>query len=366
LKIAIIGTKGIPNSYGGFEAFAENISVKLSSLGFDVTVYQPHSKSVLLEPYRSVVRFGVRIISWLPKNLQRVQYNLFSLRLVKQHNHQVIICCGHSPSIFFPFFSKPFRNKLVVNMDGLEWKRQKWGVLARTMLLISERLAVRYTNSLVADSKAVQQYIWDKYRRKSNYIPYGAVEGSPGANQNVLQVLGLKPMDYGLLIARIEPENMVKQAINAFVSLTKMLVVVGGLDNGYAKKLKQLFEHNRNVVFAGALYELSSLNCLRKNSRVYIHGHSVGGTNPSLLDAMAGGCVIIANDNPFNRETMGAGGYYFTSIDDLPSRIEMAWNIDEDERKALNSMNTSRIMEQYTWDIVVDSYIKVIKRVAYD
>lgn len=251
-------------------------------------------------------------------------------------------------------------------MDGLEWKRQKWGVLARTMLKMSERLAVRYTDNLVADSMAIKDYFNNTYKKEATYIPYGAKSDVVDEDQSILSSLGVTALNYGLLIARIEPENRVEQAINSFVRLNRTLVVVGGLETRYAQKLMNLFAGNGNVIFVGSIYNPSTLNGLRKNSSVYFHGHSVGGTNPSLLDAMAAGCVIIANDNPFNKETLGNGGYYFASTDELIARIEMAWNIDVDERKMLNSMNINRIKEQYTWDIVVDKYIKMINCVAYE
>lgn len=360
MKIAIIGTKGIPNTYGGFEAFAENISVRLQPWEYNVTVYQPYTENNYLEPFKYVSRFGVKVFRYLPKNLQRVQYNLSSLSILQQHNPDVIICCGHSPSIFFPFFSKAFRDKLVVNMDGLEWKREKWGVVARFVLKLSERLAARYSRVMVADSMAVLRYLMSKYRKEAVFIPYGAQFGEGAENDGCTEKYNLTPMEYGLLVARIEPENRIEQAIKAFALLNKKLVVVGGVNTPYGNVLTKRYATNKNVIFAGGIYHLASLNSLRKNCRVYYHGHTAGGTNPSLLDAMAAGCTIVASDNEYNRETLADGGLYFKSNDELMAAIKAIWNFDNNERKTMAQRCDRRVKQQYTWSIVVDKYVNLI------
>ena len=248
MKIAIVGTKGIPNAYGGFEAFAENISVRLAAKGFAVTVFQPHHTAAQLEPFGSVARLGVKVFGLLPQNLQRVQYNLSTLHNLKRQNFDVALCCGHSPSIFLPFFSRRFRHHLVVNMDGLEWKREKWGFFARSMLKLSEMLAVKFCNTLVADSQAIQLYLINQYNKKSVYIPYGANDDEGGLDNVFLEKHSLRPMEYGLLIARIEPENRIEQALKAFNALNKKLVVVGGLETPYGKAIMKRFSGFKNVV----------------------------------------------------------------------------------------------------------------------
>ncbi|MDD3567483.1 MAG: DUF1972 domain-containing protein [Bacteroidales bacterium] len=359
MKIAIVGTKGIPNAYGGFEAFAENISVRLAAKGFAVTVFQPHQTTAHLEPFESVARFGVKVFGLLPQNLQRVQYNLSTLHNLKHQNFDVALCCGHSPSIFLPFFSRRFRHHLVVNMDGLEWKREKWGFFARSMLKLSEMLAVKFCNTLVADSQAIQLYLINQYNKKSVYIPYGANDDEVGLDDVVLEKHSLRPMEYGLLIARIEPENRIEQALKAFNALNKKLVVVGGLETPYGKAIMKRFSGFKNVVFAGGVYNQSSLNTLRKYCRVYYHGHTVGGTNPSLLDAMAAGCMVVASDNVYNRETLNHCGFFFNSPEDLLERINEAWNADGIARYAMAKRCIERVKEHYTWSVVVDRYVNL-------
>ncbi|MFA5648928.1 MAG: DUF1972 domain-containing protein [Bacteroidales bacterium] len=364
MKIAIIGTKGIPNRYGGFEAFAERLSQGLLAYGFCVEVYQPAISAAKLEPYLGVQRVGVTIPSFLPSNILRIAYNLQSLCMVRKTKPDVVICCGHSPSLFFPFFSKKTTQNIIVNLDGLEWKRAKWGALASFVLKLTERLAVRYAGALVADSVAVKNYITRTYRKQASFIPYGASDLQPNPDLQILAALGVEQQKFALLIARIEPENSIEMAIKAAINTDKILVVVGALTTAYAKKLTKRYARYPRIIFANSIYNYQQLSALRLACKIYIHGHSVGGTNPSLLDAMNSGCFIIAHDNEFNRETMANGGFYFSSVALLQNHIEKAWATTESTRDNLCSINKSRIANSYIWDEVTSKYVSLINSIA--
>jgi glycosyltransferase involved in cell wall biosynthesis len=364
LRIAIIGTKGIPNRYGGFEAFAQRISLELSKREINVTVFQPSNSSDPLDEFNGVSRIPVYVNPKLPKNLGRILYNLKSLVQVNRINFDCIICCGHSPGLFFPFFPKRTLKRIVVNMDGLEWKREKWGITAKTLLKLTERLAINYAGAIVADNRAIQNYIKKAYDKESYFISYGADFDKKEGDETVLSILKLTSKCYGLVIARLEPENNIEIAIKAFAELQKTLVIVGNTETKLAKKLIKKYSKNSNILFKGAIYNDEKLNTLRSHCNVYIHGHSVGGTNPSLLDAMASGCLIIAHSNPFNGEVLSDGGYYYSDQVSLKKLIHQKWDEVEKKRSEFAKYNYERIKLHYSWETVALQYLELLKNQA--
>lgn len=241
-------------------------------------------------------------------------------------------------------------------MDGLEWKRQKWGWAARTLLKLTERMATKYAGKLIADSRAIQLYIKEQYRKESTYIAYGSKLPTLEPNPTLLSDFGVKPGEYGLLIARFEPENLIEQAVIAFISMGKKLVVVGGIDTPYAQRITRKFSSHPGIVFAGANYNQTALFALRHYCRVYFHGHSVGGTNPSLLDAMATGCAIVAHNNPFNVETLSSGGLCFDCDETLEKAISKLWYANRKSLDRLAELNRNRIEKHYSWELVTSRY----------
>lgn len=250
-------------------------------------------------------------------------------------------------------------------MDGLEWRRTKWGFFGKALLRITEWLAIKFTNNIVADSKAIQQYISERYKKQSTYIAYGSETPILEVSNTSLGRFGVEPKNFGLVIARIEPENGIEQAIRAFSSLGKPLIIVGSTDTNYANMLLKKYSQNTHVLFAGAIYDIELLNALRHFCRVYFHGHSVGGTNPSLLDAMAAGCTIIAHNNPFNNETLGFGGLYFSDPESLNKAIQKLWNANPLTLECLANINRNKTAKQYNWYGVTNRYRELIKTIAY-
>ncbi len=360
MNIFIIGTRGIPNSYGGFEAFAQHISIRLVKAGHSVTVLYQNTQKESLSHYFGVRRLPVQVSKYIPRNLQKIIYVLKSLLKIKHEPFDAAICCGHSFGLFFPFFGKKFWEKLIVNMDGIEWNRSKWGITAKSMLKLSEKLAVKYVDRIVADNREIKKYLDSKYGISSTYISYGANFPDEQHALNEIKRFDLSPYDYGLVIARIEPENQIENAINAFVDINKTLIIVGDTRTKYGRKIERTYQIHSNIKFVGSIYNQKVLNTLRAYSRVYYHGHSVGGTNPSLLDAMACGCIIVAHNNPFNREVLANAGTYFSSTNNLVFCIQKSWNFTKNQRERIGAKVIERAKNLYSWEKVMSNYLTLI------
>ncbi len=358
--VAIIGTRGIPNRYGGFEYFAQHLSRGLHSKGYHTLVLEPGGLISKPEAYNGVIRIPIKLCRWLPHPIQKLEYGIKSLIRVKKLSANAAICCGYSPAIFFPFFSKGYRNKLMVNLDGLEWQRAKWSAFGKTFLKISERLAVRWSGTPIADNPGISQYIQQKYNVSPKLLSYGVCIPEETSPHSPLALSGFEPNNYGLAIARMEPENQIELIIQAFLQAKKPLIVVGGLTSKYAKDLFKRYHNQSSILFMGPLYHDPSLQWLRKNARIYVHGHSVGGTNPSLLQAMASGCTIVAHNNEFNRFTLDNAGFYFNDQKQLQQQIENLW----DFQSTKGHMAKERASELFSWEKVTDGYVELIESIG--
>ncbi len=246
-------------------------------------------------------------------------------------------------------------------MDGIEWQRGKWGGVAKSILKLTEKLAAKYVKKVVADSLEIKRFLDSKYDIISTFIPYGASFPESKPNKNVIKSLGLSPYDYGLLIARIEPENKIECAIIAFIAMNRTLVIVGDVGTKYGKKIYRKYGNHLNIKFVGTIFNAEKLNALRCFSKVYYHGHSVGGTNPSLLDAMACGCIIVAHDNPFNKEVLGDTGTFFKNKTCLVDRINERWNFTYEQRKDISTRAIEKARTSYSWERVLADYLALMK-----
>lgn len=356
MRIAILGTRGIPNNYGGFEYFAQNMAERLALSGHEVFVFEPAKQKMAPAFFGKAIRHSVKTTRWLPENIRRLQYDYRSLKEAYSVNPSLILKCGYSHAVFLPFMSPSFRNKIITNVDGLEWKRGKWRLTGKLFLLLCEFLTARLANNLVADNKAIKYYWQKKYSRDLKYISYGAIIPEKIDIEPTLQ-LGLIPNRYLLTIARLEPENSIAEIIEAAVRCGRTLVIVGSVKTPLGKRLQQKYQHHKTIIFLGGIYDNNTLNSLRAHCEGYIHGHSVGGTNPSLLEAMACGSYIIAHDNPFNREVIGSLGKYFSGIRELINEIEKLGTISAFEKKKKAAELIRRIELNYQWDRVVSLYI---------
>jgi len=362
MKIAILGTRGIPNNYGGFEQCAEYLSVGLVEKGHEVTIYSP-----TFHPYKDETYKGVKIIRKVsPENLvgQSVSnfiYDYLCLKDAVKQDFDIILELGLITSSLSIIFCRHRGKVITTNLDGLEWKRSKWSKVVQKITKTLEKYGVKYSDYLIADNVGIQEYIHDEYNRESEFIAYGAVD-IKHPSEDCLAEYGLKANDYLLSIARIEPENNLEMMFDGYISsgIKMPYFVVGNHITKYGDFLKDKYR-NTGIVFLGGIFNKEHLDNIRYYSKYYLHGHSVGGTNPALLEAMAALTFIIAHDNEFNKSVINENAYYFNSVNALAVLLK-------DEEIVKNKMsfvqnNLARINEVYRWEIVVDQYESYFKKI---
>lgn len=363
-RVAILGCRGIPARYGGFETFAEELGAGLAARGFAVTVYCLAERGhVLPARHRGVTLVPVAVPRLGP--LTALLYDLRSLRAARD-GHEVVFMLGYGAGAFLGWGRRP-GNQVWVSMDGLEWRRAKWGRVARAWLRRMERAALAAADRVVFDSHAVRRAVRgaDAAQASDLVIEYGArLDTRP--DPEVLASRGLQAGRYLLLVARIEPENHVREilAAHARAGRAEPLVVVGdhARAGAYGAACRQAAGPSARLL--GPLYDAGALAALRHGCRAALHGHSVGGTNPALLEAMAAGCAVVAHDNPFNREVLGAEGLYFADEDALVAALATVGGWDEAERARRGAASRARVAERYTWERIVDAYARALGAAA--
>ena len=346
MKIGIVGTRGIPNQYGGFEQFVEYIAPELVQRGHEVFVYNSS-----LHPYKENIWKDVHLIrKFDPENrlgtAGQFIYDLNCILDSRKRKYDVILQLGYTSSSIWSFLF-PRKSVLVTNMDGLEWKRSKYSKPVQRFLKHAERWAVVHSDTLVADSKGIQEYLQNKYNKPSAYIAYGA-SLFQNPSDEIIKQYNLKKFSYNIAIARMEPENNIETIMKGHrdAAFSDPLIIIGGYTNRHGRYLKEKYESER-ILFLGPVYNIEILNNLRYYSKLYFHGHSVGGTNPSLLEAMASGCLVAAHDNIFNKSILEEDAFYFTdplSIVELLNTI-----ITKDDYRKCIANNLRKIGELYSW-----------------
>lgn len=316
MKIAILGTRGIPNHYGGFEQYAELLSVFLVKHGFEVTVYNSHN-----HPYQDRTYKGVQIRHIYDPEKKvgtagQFLYDLGCILDIRKSDFDIVYQLGYTSSAIFNFLL-PKKAMIVTNMDGLEWKRSKYSRKVQRFLKYSEALAVKHADHLIADSLGIKAYLDEQYQCDSFYSAYTA-DIPEAYDIRHLAPYSLDAQAYNLLIARMEPENNVEMIIQAHAETQhRKLAVVGNTSTRFGKELRNKYSTYPNINFLEAIYDKAVINSLRHFSALYFHGHSVGGTNPSLLEAMACECNIAAHNNIFNRSVLGDDALYFDQASDI-------------------------------------------------
>ena len=338
MKIGILGTRGIPNNHGGFEQFAEYLSKGLVEQGHDVVVYNGSD-----HPFKDHTLSGVKIIrKWNPENLfgtfAQFLFDLLCILDSRKRGFDIILQLGYTSSSVF-FNLHPKSSEVVTNMDGLEWKRSKYHPLIRKFLKFSERRAIRKSDFLVSDSIGIKDYLKKNYSIESEYIAYGS-EVAGQFDDNIFNELKLQKVSYDLLIARMEPENNIEMVIQGHLNCptSNNLIVVGGLKTPYAKYLLSKYT-NGKIIFVGGIYNREKLDALRYESALYFHGHSCGGTNPSLLEAMGSNTLICAHENIFNKSILNENALYFKSVQDVENICRTVKKEDHLNKIIYNSEN---------------------------
>lgn len=361
MRLAILGARGIPARYGGFETFAEKLATGLVQRGHDVTVYAQVDAAAPARESADTWYHGVRVrhIPVRAKGpLGALLYDIRSLWDARR-GHDVVYLLGYG-AVWAGAIPRLWGRPLWVNIDGLEWRRSKWSAPVRLYLRAMEAWSARIASLVVADAQAIAEHHRAAHPRGApcTFIPYGAEPPAP-PDDAWLAEHGLEPGGFDLLIARLEPENHVHLCIQAHAAagLDRPLVVVGDHTTGtaYVGRLQRL-AHPR-IRWLGAIYDARVLDTLRQRCHVYLHGHSVGGTNPSLLEAMAAGCAVLAHDNPFNREVLGPSGRFFR---DAASLVQALGRLSEAERADMQRQARQRIAAHYTWPQVLGRYEELL------
>lgn len=343
--IAIVGTVGLPACYGGFETLVENlvsgtdnkknITVYCSSKNYDKKIKTYNGAKLTYIPFKA-------------NGPQSIIYDITSLAHAIFRKPDVVLILGVSGCIFLPFFRFFSKSKVVTNIDGLEWRRGKWGKWPKRFLKYSEKLAVRYSDSVIADNQAIADYVMQEYNVKSSVIAYG---GDHAVGENLL----ISDNGFALALCRIEPENNVEMILEAFSQTDELLKFIGNWDNSeFGRTMKAKYSKFDNIDIISPIYDIEKLSELRSSCSFYVHGHSAGGTNPSLVEMMHFGKAIICFDCNYNRASTEDLASFFSNSDELVSYINAREGID-------NGKSMLEIAQRrYTWDIVRNQYFDLL------
>lgn len=365
LTLNIMGTRGIPAGHGGFETFAERLALFLVDRGWRVTVYgQGEGVPNLIDPVVDYWR-GIERRIFVPHHdgaLGTIEFDRACVRdVVKRPGVDLVL--GYNTALFN--LAQRWRGRRVVmNMDGIEWKRQKWSLPAKAWLFANELIGLHGTTVTIADHPEIARQLSRRTLKKPVMIPYGAdrIDDAPTAP---VAALGLTPGSYYLGICRLEPENSVLEIVEAYRATPRdaKLVLLGAIDpqNPFHRKLQAAADGA--VIFPGAIYDPAVVGSLRFHARAYVHGHRVGGTNPSLVEALGAGNAIIAHDNAFNRWTAGDEQQFFAdraALAALFDRLER----DETMLAAARVAARARFEQDFRWDDVLGAYERCLLAAA--
>lgn len=330
VRVGIVGTVGVPACYGGFETLAEQLILlgkRKGGSNIDYSVYcSSPSYPVKLDDFHGA---DLHYTPLKANGLQSIPYDIISL-IKATRQCDVLLMLGVSGCVFLPIFRLFCKKRLIINIDGLEHRRQKWSPWIKKFLKFSEKCAVRHADVIIADNIGIAEYVKKEYGLDSTLIPYGGdqalVSASAERRQEILEYYNVDDRPYSFGLCRIEPENNVEMILEAFSRTPEEeLIFVGNWNNSeYGRRLRQTFAGYPNIHLHDAIYDLQVVNTLRSNCRLYIHGHSAGGTNPSLVEAMFFGVPILAFDVNYNRHTTAQRAIYFNSADSLEEILKSA------------------------------------------
>jgi glycosyltransferase involved in cell wall biosynthesis len=358
LRIAILGTRGIPNHYGGFEHISEYVSDGLVKRGHSVTVYNSHN-----HPYQQSTWNGVNIVhcydpEYLMGAAGQFVYDFNCIMDARRKKFDVVLLMGYTSSSVWGLLY-PGKSTIITNMDGMEWKRSKYSKKVQEFLKYAEKLAVKYSDYYISDSIAIKSYLGEKYDIDSKYIPYGADLLGDEERLDIPSNTNVNS-DYFLLMARMEPENNIETILDGFnhSNSCKNFKVIGDTSNRFGKFIINKFNNDERIQFQGPIFDNTKVRAMQNNSYLYFHGHSVGGTNPSLLEAMASEALIAAHDNPFNQAVLTTDAFYFNNATDVRQIVETVQR--QAPESAMVKNNLYKIQNQFNWETVIDQYEEYI------
>lgn len=357
--VRVLGIRGVPAAHGGFETFAEHLALYLVKRDWEVIVYcqVDGDGPVFEDTWQNIKRINIPVTTEGPAGT--IVFD-FKSTLHAAKSKELILTLGYNTAIFCLLYRLRGITNLI-NMDGIEWHRQKWGKVAKLWFWLNDWAGSLLGNHLIADHPEIARHLETRVRpSKITTIPYGA-DKVDSANPENLAAYGLVPGQYAILIARAEPENSILEVVKAWSRRCRnvKLLVLGKYapDHEYQQRVKAAASDE--VIFPGAIYEKSVVEALRYYSMVYIHGHQVGGTNPSLVEALAAGNPVLAHDNKFNRWVAGDGAAYFKDEEDCDQKISEIISASS-SLDAMKSSSYKRHDESFTWTAVLGDYEKLL------
>lgn len=359
--VRILGTRGIPAAHGGFETFAERLALHLVSRGWRVVVYcqEAGTGPLLADSWQAVERIRIPVADTGARG--SVCFDWRATAHAARHPDLCLVL-GYNTAIFCAWL----RLKgvaTIVNMDGIEWSRAKWSAVAKAWLWLNERAACWFGHHLVADHPQIQAHLQTRVAAsKITTIAYGA-DALAAAPLAPLQALGLQPGRYLTVVARAEPENSILEVVQGFCAKPRgyRLVLLGHYDGGNVYHQAVKAAAGAEVMFAGAIYDQEVVQALRFHSTAYVHGHQVGGTNPSLVEALGAGNAVVAHDNRFNRWVAGEGALYFNDAPSFASRMDELL-ANPSALQALRRQGRIRFEQEFTWPHILAQYEALLTR----
>lgn len=355
--ISILGTVGVPANYGGFETLAENLVKHHDAMSVpdSITIYCSSRSYLAKNP--SYLSAQLKYVPLNANGAQSIPYDIWSLFSAVWNRNDVILLLGVSGAIALPIVCLISSTRIVTNIDGIEWRRQKWQGLAKRFLRFSERIAVRFSDVVIADNAAIAEYVKQTYDVNSHVIAYGG-DHAVAVDAIAVDELAL-PDRYAFSVCRIEPENNVHLIVEAFSQQDAIpLVMVGNWSNSeYGRAIRLRYAACSHLFLLDPIYELGKLKTLRSNAIFYVHGHSAGGTNPSLVEAMHFGRPILAFDCSFNRATTEETALFFSTSDELFELIRIA---DGPQSEKVGHDLLEIAQRRYTWDVVANEYFSLL------
>ncbi len=362
-KLAIIGTVGLPARYGGFETLVEEL-VKYLNKDFDITVYcsgKFYAKEERLETYNGA---KLKYIPLEANGFQSIPYDIYSI-FHAAFKADILLILGVSGCIVLPFVKFFSKKRVFVNIDGIEWKRDKWGKAIKTFLRYSEILAVEIAEDVITDNEVIRQYLKTTYNYHSNLIEYGGDQATHVTiTAAAIEKYPFLESKYIFSVCRIEPENNLHVILEAVTQQTNYpCVIVGNWKNSsYGIALQEKYA-SKNIYLLDPIYEPIALNTLRSNCYLYLHGHSAGGTNPSLVEAMNLSLPIAAFDVGYNRETTENKALYFKTADKLLNIIN---DFDDEQQETYSKSMLSIAKRRYTWKVIASKYGRMMQKDIID
>lgn len=367
-RLRILGIRGVPAAHGGFETFAEKLAPYLVARGWPVTVYcqQDGRGPVTRDSWNGVDRVHIPVAQAGP--VGTIVFDWHAIADAARHPQDLALTLGYNTAAFCARLRAAGMVN-VINMDGIEWRRAKWGPVAKAWFWLNERAGCWLGQHLVADHPAIGQHLATRVsQRKITMIPYGADAPPEGGDEHLAR-WGLHSGRFLTVVARAEPENSLLEIVQGFSMRPRghRLVVLGHYSPQHAYQAQVLQAASAEVLFTGAVYDKPVVGALRRHSLAYVHGHRVGGTNPSLVEALAAGNPVLAHDNPFNRWVAGEGNRYFSDAAGVDAVLAQLLPQQQPDRPALAAMQAqslARFQADFRWDSVLAAYEALLLRAA--